>query len=531
MNRTILVIDKNSRNVELLAGALAEAHFGMVSSGSAYDGLEKVAKIRPDLVVIDVDMPDMDGFDFVEKLYSVPEHRSIPVIFLSARQGVQERLRAYRSGVKDYIIKPAHVKEIVARIQMILDRLERNWQIRQTGEEGEMKGKLEEKNLARLTEELSGLQATGILFLTHARGQSGQVYFRDGNVVQAIVGPFKAEKAYFRMIPWSEGTFAFLPQPVDVEDTMRSSNLGLLLQAKKRLEKREELLKQLPSPDAILKTTPVFLELVEKRKNLSPEARHFIELFDGTRTIAEVLEETLYDELIALERIVRMVQEGFLEEFVPSREVPEPLEVKEKAPEPIFSPEELETFQQRVLRFARPGQNTLLVLGSARSGRSDFVRSIAGASYHSKTVSNLFPHPVDLGLLPVDETKNVHIIGIPIEKTLSVFLETFEDQMFGYVVLISATEPEALEYLSYLIKTFRNRYQLPYALAITNLRDPGAMDIEHLADELDLESYEELISCNPKDRENVKMILLNMYSSVTGREYLRIPTPTDGITN
>ena len=274
------------------------------------------------------------------------------------------------------------------------------------------------------------------------------------------------------------------------------------------------------------------MKIIENRQ-LQPDAVKFIELFDGHRTVQRVVEDSPYDDLTTLQRMVKMFEQGFLKELKPVETKPareEPVPGASKQPV-FFREEEFETFQRRVLKESTSRRRALLILGTAESGKSDFVRVITGDTYRTRTFKNLFPHPVDMGKLRIGPGKELAVLGIPVEKTLRVFVETLEDTMLGYVILISAVEPHTLDYLAYLIKTFRNRYQLPYAIAITNLRHPQAMDIESLAQQLGLESYEELLSCNPQDPDNIKMILLNMYSPLASREYLKIRTPVSEYNN
>ncbi len=528
--RTILVIDDDPKNLEILVGGLVANQFQVLTSSSGYDGLEKAKKMKPDLILLDTEVPDLSGNEFMSKLRKSAEASDIPVIFLSTREGVQDRIKAYLEGAKDYIVKPMHLSEIVARVRMILSRLERRAQEKEEKTET-MKGTLEQKNLASLIEELGMKQATGILSLSSSSGKSGQVFFREGKIMNAIAGTFRGERAIYRMIPWASGQYHFVEQFVDIKDEIGLSNLGLLVQAKRRLKKREELLAQLPSGHTVFTLSSIFLKIIEKRK-LQPDVVQFIQLFDGQRSVLQIVEDSYYDDLVTLERIAKMYEQGFLTEIKPQKTA---VVEEEKEPPPrreaFFTEEEYETFVRRVLRAASQKRRALLVLGTAGSGKSDFVRIMVGNTYRTKTLKNILPHPVDMGKFQATRELELTVLGIPVEKTLRVFVETLEDNMLGYIILISAIEPETFDYISYLIKTFRNRYQLPYAIAITNLRHPQAMEIETLAQRLGLESYEELLSCNPQDPNNIKMILLNMYSSFTSREYLKIPTPVSEYNN
>lgn len=531
--KTILIIDDDPKNLEILVSGFVSNGFQVLTSNSGYDGIAKARKLLPDVILLDTEISDLGGIEFLQKLREDENTAKIPTVFLSTRDGVQDRVRAYLEGAKDYIVKPMHLSEIIARVRMLLSRLERRARQQAVRSQG-MNGRLEEKNLAQLVEELNLRRATGILTVHSASGKSGQVYFRGGNVVQAVLGSLRGERAFYAMIPWSSGDYHFVEQNISPEGQIGLSTFGLLLKAKKRLEKREELLKKLPSEEAVLVPTPLFLKVLEKRQ-LQPDAMQFVQLFDGQRSVQKVIEDSRYEDLVTLERMVKMFERGFLKEIsrAPVEEPAEaPAEESVQTPvKPFLTEEEFETLKRRVLKGASEKQRALIVLGTSGSGKSDFVRVITGKTYRTKTFKGLFPHPVDMGKLVVRPGVDLAVLGIPVEKTLRVFIETLEDTMLGYIILISAVEPESFDYLAYLIKMFRNRYQLPYAIAITNLRHPRAMEIETLAQHLGLESYEELLSCNPQDPNNIKMILLNMYSPLASREYLKIQAPVSEYSN
>ena len=109
------------------------------------------------------------------------------------------------AGALDYIIKPLHVREIIARIKMVLSRIEKR--MREQEKASKLGGSLNVKALSDLIEEFSTDESTGILTLTSSTGKSGQVFFREGQVVNAIVGNFRGERAVYQMIPWGNGKY------------------------------------------------------------------------------------------------------------------------------------------------------------------------------------------------------------------------------------------------------------------------------------------------------------------------------------
>lgn len=126
----LLIVEDNYDMQEYLRELLA-GHFGLTMRANGHAALEylRAAPELPDLIVSDVMMPVMDGFDLLEALRSKPSLRAIPVILLTARTGAADRQRAFRTGIDDYVVKPFDAEELLARINNALRNQEtrREW--------------------------------------------------------------------------------------------------------------------------------------------------------------------------------------------------------------------------------------------------------------------------------------------------------------------------------------------------------------------------------------------------------------------
>jgi len=123
--KTILVVDDEARIVELIKMNLELEGFRVVSASNGYQALEKVVHELPALVVLDVMMPDMDGF---ETLKQIREVSAVPVIFLSVKGEEFDRVRGLDLGADDYMTKPFSPRELVSRIRAVLRRIEEKGQ-------------------------------------------------------------------------------------------------------------------------------------------------------------------------------------------------------------------------------------------------------------------------------------------------------------------------------------------------------------------------------------------------------------------
>ena len=116
----LLVVDDEPNIVELLSASLRYAGFEVDVARSGIEALSVARKTRPDLVVLDVMMPEMDGFDVVRRLRS--EGMRVPVLFLTARDSTEDKISGLTLGGDDYVTKPFSLEEVIARIRAILRR-------------------------------------------------------------------------------------------------------------------------------------------------------------------------------------------------------------------------------------------------------------------------------------------------------------------------------------------------------------------------------------------------------------------------
>jgi two-component system OmpR family response regulator len=119
-NGRILVVDDEPNIVDVVAMALRFQGFEVDTAGTGCDALAAVERFRPQVMVLDVMLPDMEGFAVAERLGAQRGH--VPIIFLTARDATEDKLRGLSIGGDDYVTKPFSLEELVARIRVILRR-------------------------------------------------------------------------------------------------------------------------------------------------------------------------------------------------------------------------------------------------------------------------------------------------------------------------------------------------------------------------------------------------------------------------
>ncbi len=118
----ILAVDDNEVNLKVVNATLSHAGYEVITATSGAQALELLEKIKPELVLLDVAMPEMDGYEVCRRLRSLPQSASIPVIMLTAHDSLEEKMKGYEVGADDYVIKPFQPAELVARMKVLLRR-------------------------------------------------------------------------------------------------------------------------------------------------------------------------------------------------------------------------------------------------------------------------------------------------------------------------------------------------------------------------------------------------------------------------
>ncbi len=125
MPKRVLIVDDDPGLLLAVSETLRAEGYAVTTSRRAGDALVRIAERVPDLIISDIRMPGMDGYQFLQKVRSSARTRLVPVIFLTAKDELADRIVGFRSGVDAYMTKPFEPEELLAVTASILDRVER----------------------------------------------------------------------------------------------------------------------------------------------------------------------------------------------------------------------------------------------------------------------------------------------------------------------------------------------------------------------------------------------------------------------
>ena len=120
MTAKVLVVDDTSMNVKMLSDVLTFKGYQVVTAAGGNEGLAKVDSEKPDLVLLDVMMPDLDGYAVCRAIRAKPETAILPVVMVTALDPAQERVKGLEAGADDFLSKPINQSELLARVRSLL---------------------------------------------------------------------------------------------------------------------------------------------------------------------------------------------------------------------------------------------------------------------------------------------------------------------------------------------------------------------------------------------------------------------------
>jgi DNA-binding response OmpR family regulator len=120
MKKVVLIVDDEPTIIAIVEDLLQLKGFESLSAGDAEEAERVIKKHRPDLILLDVMMPNISGFDFCRRLKSLPEYRDIPVIFVSVMNKPEDMAKGKEVGAADYIPKPFDPNDLITRIKKLL---------------------------------------------------------------------------------------------------------------------------------------------------------------------------------------------------------------------------------------------------------------------------------------------------------------------------------------------------------------------------------------------------------------------------
>ena len=296
--------------MRVLEVSLRKAGFTVTTAVSVQDALGKLESGAPDLIISETAFPDGDGFDLRKRVRGQPEWNEIPFIFLTAEAAIENKIRGLELGVDDYLTKPIYIKEIVTRINILLQKRQRvRFEERRDGRT-RFAGRVADMPVVDVIQTIEISRKSGVIQFVGERNRQATIYFRDGRVIDAEAGALQGEDAVYRLLTWSEGDFEVVFRTVRRREVIVTSSQGLLMEGMRRLDEWSRLLDSLPPLTHRFEVDAG--ELAIRLGDVPDDNNPILRLIDGKRTLLEVIDASDVGDLECLQAISRLYFEEML---------------------------------------------------------------------------------------------------------------------------------------------------------------------------------------------------------------------------
>jgi DNA-binding response OmpR family regulator len=230
----ILLVDDDPKVLRLLEATLRLKDYDVLKVESAGDALVWLRDHAPDLIISDIMMPDLDGYEFLRRVRDGARHPTVPFIFLSARSEPEDVVRGLQLGADEFLRKPFSIDELLVRVDRVLAR---GAPSAPAGERGAFEGELEHMSVPDLLRMLCVQRKSGVLdvHLREGRGEA-RLALRGGHVVHAVLGGMTGELVLFQLLLHDRGRFSFRPDAALDGATIAVQTLPLLMEGYRLLE-------------------------------------------------------------------------------------------------------------------------------------------------------------------------------------------------------------------------------------------------------------------------------------------------------
>ncbi len=234
----VLIVEDDRLQSEVTAAPFQQRGDEVRISRDGLDGLASALKSKPDVILSDVQMPKMDGWQLLRMIRSRPALAHVPFIFLTTLSGEEDRLRGYRLGVDDYLPKPFEPSELLVRADRAVVRAEQQAQVSHPPDAEALQGDLEQVSLQSMLAFLEVERKTGVLRVGPVT--NGRITLQDGRPIGVEIhdspGDSSPKDRLFTLLSLTVGRFDFHPEPVSGPDELGISSTALMLEYAKHCD-------------------------------------------------------------------------------------------------------------------------------------------------------------------------------------------------------------------------------------------------------------------------------------------------------
>ena len=307
---TVLVVDDSRLIRRMVHDYLGERGYDVEQAEDGRDALDRLRSLRPDIIVSDILMPNVDGWALFDEVRRRPSTAGVPFVFLTVERDLPSRLRGFRVGADDYVTKPFEVEELHVRIERLLGRT------KAAGVSGLgdalLAGTLEHLSLSDLLQILA-MNGRDCVVRLQASDTLGEIHFRGGEIVHATAGRAQGLKALYRMMVWADAVFRVEPagQPTR-ERSIEGATSNVLMDGMVALDEWNRWSACLPDPATTLALADDARDRLEGA-NVRPAEFDVLSRSKQGTNVAQILEESPLPDGQLAQAIHELIDRGIVQ--------------------------------------------------------------------------------------------------------------------------------------------------------------------------------------------------------------------------
>jgi len=306
--KQILLVESDPKQLRLVRASLEGDGYAVTTAEDGKAALVALESRAFDLVLSATSLPRLDGFELVEHMQEHDEWQNIPTVLMIDGDVRAARMRGVRLGIEEFLTKPVFVKEVSARVRVLLAKQARE-RLSGAATSGNVSGTLEELPVVDLLESVAkGRQSGTAVFRAHST--TATVYFRRGEIVDATLKRLRGEEAVYRLLTWREGRYDVTLGPSARAAVVELETSTLLETGLRQAEEFHVLAESLPPLEAILEVD--FPRLRSLADEVPDSIEALLRLFDGKRTLFEIVDDSPFDDRSTLRTLMQLHDEGVL---------------------------------------------------------------------------------------------------------------------------------------------------------------------------------------------------------------------------
>ena len=456
MSRTVLIADNHRERGRALADACRAHGLEPRTVGHGSRALEVALQEPPAVLVAPFDLPMIDAGKLASILRSNPKTQQVRFVFLDDLEG-----QARTSDFLDEVVSlPLDPTELAGRIEAIVNRQARIDDVsQQSSDQTGVTGELSQISLPDLIQLFSVNRKSGVIELSRHGAddaeEHGTITLAEGEVFQASAGVVEGEKALFRLLAWSEGSFAFSHGGGEVARQIQTPTRSLILEGMRQVDELARMAGELPDSGAHV---ALRLKTAELPNTIHPLTQEVLLLLEIYSTVRDVVDRCSYPDYQVLRTLQTLAGRGMIE----IRRGASPQEALAEA-ERLFSAAQAHRLREWLGRLSAEstGSRAKLLIVSAEEGAThDFVRllrglpgvrlegAFAGGSFSSEDLA-------PIGRLPVDGETALELLHVPADPRYAPLWPIAAHGAIGTVFLMAGAIGPAAQRVRAMAETLR----------------------------------------------------------------------------